>query len=469
MSEAGRRFEPFVHLVDVTDTAALVGWGGFWLDCDERGGCRVVDDEELHDPERRRDGTIGAASPPYGPTVVEVVDGDERVVAAAAADDRNSVWVEGLEPDTEYRYRILVDGRPWAEGPRWDWAPDDAGDGGPPRTEPRRYDLRLRTHTREDVEIPVTFVAVGDYGVGICNGDAGRRQQQVARTLEWLAATKPVRLILSLGDNIYHRPEGKEKGTGDEDDDWYFTFYEPYRYLIDHLPVYPTVGNHDDADTESSDDRAQLEDNFHLQSRFERRVQEGRASLGPGLFYRIQVGALLDLVCVDTTWGERVGTHYFDDEDHRRWLEQVLPPTGADEATRWRIPFCHHPPYSAGPDHQEMPDQVERLLPLYRAAGVPLVLSGHEHNFQHGRVDGFDYVIAGAGGKLDLETPERWDDAGTVAWAREPHCLLVEVDAERVVVTPYGGADAGTEPQPLRCLSPGGEPVTGAVEIRRRR
>ncbi|MDP8938657.1 MAG: metallophosphoesterase, partial [Actinomycetota bacterium] len=257
MTGPERRFEPFVHLIDVTDTAALVGWGGFWLDCDERGGCRVVDDEELDDPARRRDGTIGAGSPSYGRAVVEVTDADGRVVASATTADGNAVWVEGLEPDTEYRYRILVDGKPWADGPRWDWAADDAGDGGPPRTEPRRYDLRLRTHTRDDVEIPVTFVAVGDYGVGICNGDAGRRQQQVARTLEWLAATKPVRLILSLGDNIYHRPEDKQKGTGDEDDDWYFTFYEPYRYLIDHLPVYPTVGNHDDADTESSDDRAQ--------------------------------------------------------------------------------------------------------------------------------------------------------------------------------------------------------------------
>ena len=461
MSGPERRFEPFVHLVDVTDTAALIAWGGFWLDCDDDGGCQVVDDEALDDPERRRAGTIGARSPSYGPAVVEVLDGGGKVVAQANADERNSTWVEGLEPDTEYRYRVTVDGRAWAEGARWDW--------GRPASQPRRYDLRLRTHAAEDADVPVTFVAVGDYGVGICNGEAGRLQQAVARTIEWLAATKPVRLVVSLGDNIYHSPEGKLKGTGDEDDDWYFTFYEPYRYLIDHLPLYPAVGNHDSSDTESSDDRAQLDDNFHLQSRFAPRVERGRASLDPGLFYRVQVGALLELVCVDTTWGAEVGSHYFDDDDHRRWLEAALPPAGRDDRPLWRIPFCHHPAYSAGPDHDDMPDQIERVLPLYRRAGVPLLLSGHEHNFQHGRVDGFDYVIAGAGGKLDHEVPQRWADAGTVSWAPEAHCLLVEVDAEQVVITPFGGTEPGREPQPVRRLTPGGEPAgDGPVVVRRR-
>ena len=176
---------------------------------------------------------------------------------------------------------------------------------------------------------------------------------------------------------------------------------------------------------------------------------------------------------MDTTWGPSVGSHYFDDDDHCRWLERALPPEAGDggeagSSRVWRVPFCHHPPYSAGPDHQTMPDQVERVLPLYRRAGVPFLLSGHEHNFQHGRVDGFDYVIAGAAGKLDLEIPERWDEAGTVAWAREAHCLLVEVDVERIAVTPYGVAEPGDEPRPIRCLAPDGTPVEGPLVFRRR-
>ena len=32
----------------------------------------------------------------------------------------------------------------------------------------------------------------------------------------------------------------------------------------------------------------------------------------------------------------------------------------------------------------------EMLVPLYQRSGVKVVLSGHEHNFQHSHVDGID-------------------------------------------------------------------------------
>ena len=459
------RFEPFVHLADVTDTAALVAWGGFFL---RRGpdGWGVVDDDDL--PEgRRAGGTIGVRSAPYGGARVEVLDQGGAVVASAATGDRNHVWVEGLEPDTDYRYRVLVDGEPWAEGERWDWVLGADGGPGGPRAADRSYDLHLRTHPPAHEPVSVTFLAIGDYGVGITNGDDGRRQQGVARTLEHLAATRPVRFVVSLGDNIYHGPQDRLEQTGDEDDDWYLTFYQPYRYLIDHLPVYPAAGNHDGSDEEASDDRGQLEDNFHLESRFGAEKAAGRASLGPGLFYRFRVGGLLEMVCMDTTWGDHEGVHYFDDDVHRRWLEEALSEAGtANElAPRWRIPFCHHPPYCAGPHHACMQEQIDRVVPLYRRAGVRLVLSGHEHNFQHGRVDGIDYLVAGAAAKLQDGSPCNWEEAGTVSWAREPHCLLVEVDAGQVVVTPYGPTQPGEEPRPIGLQAPDGHPVDGPIVV----
>ncbi|MBW3671467.1 MAG: DUF3471 domain-containing protein, partial [Acidobacteria bacterium] len=68
------------------------------------------------------------------------------------------------------------------------------------------------------------------------------------------------------------------------------------------------------------------------------------------------------------------------------------------------------------------------LVPLFREAGVRLVLSGHEHNFQHAVVDGIDYVISGAAGKLRPEPPTGFDVAGTRSWASAGHFLLVDVD-----------------------------------------
>jgi tartrate-resistant acid phosphatase type 5 len=452
-------FEPFVHLVDVTSHSALVAWGGFYLR-DTGDGWVVVDDDDLP-AERGPGGTIGAGSAPYGRATVEVLDErGTKVVASASTAERNHAWVEGLAPDTAYRYRVVVGGEPWASGERWDWAPGAPG----PAPAGRRYDLRLRTHPAEDDPVPVTFLAVGDYGVGITNGESGRRQHDVAGVMEHLAASHPVRFVVSLGDNIYHGPEDRLAQSGDEDDDWYFTFYQPYRDLIDHLPVYPTAGNHDGSDDEASDDRDQLADNFHLDERFGAAEDVGRASLDPGLFYCLRVGALVELVSVDTSWGERHGVHHFDHDGHRRWLEGVFGDGGG--GGRWRIPFSHHPAWCAGPHHRGMSEQVARLVPLYRRGGVRLVLSGHEHNFQHGQAEGLDYVISGAGGKLQGDPPREWDEAGTVAWAREGHCLLVEVGDEEILVTPYGVGPDGA-PRPLQVRAPDGSPVEPAFAVRR--
>lgn len=462
MATGERRFEPFVHVVDAGDTSVLLAWGGFFLE--RRGSTWVVVDDDDLDGVRRHGGTIGAASRSYGSALVEVLEDDGDVVASATSDDVNHVWVEGLEPDTEYRYRVHVDGQLWADGELWDWQRDVGG----PAPSARTYDLRFRTHPASASAVPVTFLAFGDYGVGIGSGESGARQQGVAYAMEALSKAHPVRFLLGLGDNIYHRGDDAETQSGDEDDDWYLTFYEPYRYLLDHLPMYPAAGNHDGSDSEASDDRAQLADNFHLEARFRPRIESGRASLEPGLFYALRIGALLEIVCVDTSWGEGASGHDFEHERSQRWLSETLPPAGGEaEAPVWHIPFCHHPAYCAGPHHENMPEQIDYVVPFYRRAGVRLVLNGHEHNFQHGRVDGIDYVVSGAAGKLQEDAPSRWSDGGTIGWAAEPHCLLVEVDEHRIVVTPYGMSERDGEPAPITVCGPDGAEVPARIVLER--
>lgn len=464
MATEQRRFEPFVHLVDVTADSALIGWGGFFHERVD-GRWQVVDDDDLDGSRRGKGGTMGATSPTYGVATVEVFDGDE-LVRTVRCEQENHAVVDGLRPDTEYRYRVSVDGRPWAVDGLHDWVVD--GDESGPRPSDRRYDLRFRTHPAPDALEPITLLVWGDYGVGIDQEDDGRRQQGVARTMELLAARHPVRALVSLGDNIYHRPHGPTEQSGDEDDDWYLTFYEPYRFLIDHLPVYPAAGNHDGSDEEASDDRAQLVDNFHLEARFGRGGLRGDdASMEPGLFYRAAMGGVLELVCVDTTWGEAEGEHRFDDDEHRGWLEAVFAERPSGEAPLpWQIPFCHHPPRCAGPHHDSMREQIESLLPLYERSGVRLAMSGHEHNFQHGRVGTLDHVISGAAAKVDDRMPTRFDEAGTLEWAAAAHCLLVEVLPDRILVTPYGEtAPGGEEPVPLELRTPAGDVADSTITI----
>ena len=67
------------------------------------------------------------------------------------------------------------------------------------------------------------------------------------------------------------------------------------------MPVYPSIGNHDAAESEECDDRAQVEDNFYLRERLAGEEAAGRASFGPGLFYRFRYGADIEFVCIDTS------------------------------------------------------------------------------------------------------------------------------------------------------------------------
>ena len=131
-----------------------------------------------------------------------------------------------------------------------------------------------------------------------------------------------------------------------------------------------------------------------------------------------------------------------------------LPHDQGGRRAQWLVPFAHHPAWCAGPHHTGMVEQFHGLIPRYERAGVRLVLAGHEHNFQHGEHRGLHHVVAGAGAKLDTRRPTRWAEAQIDAWAAQPHCVLVEAQPDRLIVTPYG-PPPGPDGQPVPLLAEG--------------
>jgi tartrate-resistant acid phosphatase type 5 len=227
--------------------------------------------------------------------------------------------------------------------------------------------------------------------------------------------------------------------------------------------VYPCIGNHDTAETEDHDDREQLMDNMYLRERIASEEASGHASLDPGLFYRFRFGRDVEFICLDTSKENFFrGKRLFEYPKHREWIEQTFESNGG---VKWRIPFCHHPPFCAGPQHNNT-DRMEPLLPLFARGGARAVFSGHEHNFQHSHHQGIDYFVTGAGSKVRKGSPDRFADAHTVSWSDNAHFLLVTIDGDEMRVRPIGELVDGAARE-LPRYSPTGTPVIDEIVIRR--
>jgi hypothetical protein len=192
----------------------------------------------------------------------------------------------------------------------------------------------------------------------------------------------------------------------------------------------------------------------------------GRASFCPGLFYRFRYGSNIEFVCLDTSKeGFFRGHRLFEYPKHWEFVEMAFP--SEREAGLWRIPFCHHPPYCAGPQHGNTKG-MERLIPLFQRAGVKVLFAGHEHNFQHAVADGVHYFITGAAGKLRRSPPDKFEEAHTVTWATECHFLLATIAGDTMKVHALGEIDVpDQEPAGITRLDPQGQPHVGPIEIMR--
>jgi tartrate-resistant acid phosphatase type 5 len=458
--------EPYIYLPSVSHKSALIAWGAFYFRTTSKGNWKLVDDDDLKYVHPPRKDSIGSQSAPYGPARVEVSDGAGKVVAVAKTEVANHAWVPGLTPDTEYTYKVFVKEQEWGAGERWDWSANDKAlvqAGG-------RYDNRFRTNP--DPAAPaksLTFAVMGDFGVGVKRDSSTRRQQQVANALKKCVDAGDVRLILTTGDNIYAgaRILGISiGGTGDEDDDWFFTYFQPYRYIINRVPVYPSIGNHDADETEERDDRAQVEDNFYIRERILSEEASGRASFCPGLFYRFRYGSGIEFCCLDTSREDFFrGRRLFEYAKHWEFVELSFP---EDRTTAlWRIPFAHHPPYSAGPQHHNTKG-MDRLIPLWKRSGVKVVFTGHEHNFQHSKADGIHYFVTGAAGKRRRTPPDRFEEAHTSSWSTECHFLLGHIEGDRMTVRAIGELQSPDDrPTDITRFDRAGEPAVGPIEILR--
>ena len=458
--------EPYVYLAGLSHKSALIAWGAFYFKVRSGGGAKLIDDEDLQWIHPPRCESIGCRSDAYGPARVEVFDQTGALVASSMTNCTNHCAISGLAADTRYTYTVTVKHELWGQGVRWDW--DPGVQGLVQRDRVYRNEFRTLPDPLQPLAGPFSFIVIGDFGVGIRKPSSDKKRQlEVARALERAVDQFDVRVILTTGDNIYAAKRFMlwTGDSGDEDDDWFFTYYQPYRYVLNRVPVCPSIGNHDTEETEEHDDRDQVMDNMYLRERLAGEEAAGRASISPGLFYKFRASSDIEFVCIDTSKESffRRG-RIFEYPKHWEFMQNAFPRAAADPV-RWRIPFGHHPPFSAGPQHHNTRG-MGPVIDLFERSGVRVSFSGHEHNFQHSHWRGIDYFVSGAGAKIRRRIPDDFAAAHTQSWSGECHFLLATIDGDRMTVRAIGESH-GDALADIPRATPSGDIVQGPIDVGR--
>lgn len=444
MRELNDHFEEeYLYLADVTHDSALIAWGKFFFN----SKTKLIKDKKIHmlEGEHGRHTSIGANCESYGTVAVEVLDAAGNVVESLETNETYA-WVGGLRPDTEYTYRVVVPAaagaRQWGEGPLHSYHKEieELVEDNPAHT----YACRFKTFPDPASHADLVFAVIGD------SGTANEHQFGVAKALDKLVTDRGVRLVIMVGDTIYAKESG---GSGDDDFEWLTTYFQPYRTVIDRVPFYPCMGNHDTSEGffeglfigEKQEDRLALYDNLLVTPRFVSGLPPSReASISPGLFYRFRFGADIELICLDTSKEKDLTPkRMFEFGGHKEWVDHVLAsPLGEP---RWRIPFSHHPPYCKGPLHDEDETRLrQEIIPQCRSGGIRTFISGHEHNFQC--IDspnpnaGVRCFISGGAGGFREGRPSKSTDGFMQSWGGNDrgHFLIVTISGDQMKVEPMG-------------------------------
>jgi hypothetical protein len=112
------------------------------------------------------------------------------------------------------------------------------------------------------------------------------------------------------------------------------------------------------------------------------------------------------------------------------WLAERL----ADPRFRATIPVFHVSPFTSSSVHptDSLPVQYE-WVPLFEAAGIPVVFSGHFHQYERLSYEGTIYIISGGGSSITYAPGEQLPQS--VVFARRSHFVLAELEGDRLALS----------------------------------
>jgi len=237
-----------------------------------------------------------------------------------------------------------------------------------------------------DSTAPIRIVAFGDMGWRSSDQDAVEKQMEASQ----------FDMVLMAGDIGY--PSGRLRDYEDN-------VFPAYARLMASAPFVAASGNHD----YMTADGAPFRQVFALP---ENGGREGRER-----WYSLDWG-LLHLVVLDS---EKLGKPQED------WLEADLQ---ASAGARWTIALFHRAPFSSGELGGDGGARTS-LVPILTRHHVPLVITGHEHDYERrDPVDGVLYIVTGGGGRGTRRVTSRAE--GSAFAAQVAHIVYLEVTVDEI-------------------------------------
>ena len=317
--------------------------------------------------------------------VAEGEGGGWRIALVSPIETRHLLTLEGLTPGAAYRVAVGV--------------PDEEGNFRQPAFQGETWGpLRLKVPLEEPVS--TRLIVIGDSGYG----------EEVTRGMAEAAAALSPDATIHTGDLVYlGQQEGSAAAAYGE------KFYQALAPLLQSGPIYPVLGNHE---------------------------LDGPVRAAGIPYYYTSFPLIPELCCDDGVGPERrewysaawggwqfvfLNSQAFYGHGDRAaqdvWLDQRL----GDPDFVFTVPVMHIAAFSAGAHVGDGAPLRSSWHPRFAAAGVPLVLSGHDHNYQRIVVDGVTYVVSGGGsGVLYRRTV---DLAGGVVFDSRTHFLVVDLSA----------------------------------------
>jgi hypothetical protein len=267
-------------------------------------------------------------------------------LSAAAMD--HIVALTNLSADTKYYYAVGSTGSLIAGG---------------------EEDYYFRTHPLPGTEKPLRIWVIGDAGT------KGMYQAAVRDAFYDFNGTNTLDAWLQLGDNAY------ETGT---DGEYQRAVFEMYPTLLRHSVTWPTLGNHETAQSANYVDAYPYFDIFTLPTN----GVAGGVPSGTEHYYSFDLG-MVHFICLDSMTASRA-----TDGAMATWLRSDLDVT----TNRWLIAFWHHPPYTKGSHDSDAEPQLgemrANILPILEDGGVDLVFCGHSHSYERSKLINGHYGLS---------------------------------------------------------------------------